>query len=84
MAPSVVIETPVPSATTAEKGAAIKDSTANRLSGPLKYSGSLDQFKSRDVTPVIGREFLEAQLTDILNDDAKVRDLALIGKSNRQ
>ena len=29
---------------------------------PLKYSGSLDQFKSFDVTPIIGREFPEVAL----------------------
>ncbi|KAL4889706.1 hypothetical protein BDV59DRAFT_210132 [Aspergillus ambiguus] len=45
--------------------------------GPLKYSGSLDEYKSFDVTPVIGREFTDLQLTDILNDDRKIQDLAI-------
>ncbi|KAF2102764.1 taurine catabolism dioxygenase [Rhizodiscina lignyota] len=49
----------------------------NRLQEPLKYSGSLDQYKSVDVTPAIGREFSELQLSDILSDDNKIRDLAI-------
>lgn len=59
-------------------------SPANKLSGPLKYSGSLDQYKSFDVTNVIGREFPELQLSDILNDDTKIRDLAITGKKHEQ
>jgi hypothetical protein len=59
---------------------ASKASNESRLDGPLKYSGSLDQYTSFDVTPVIGREFADVQLTDILNDDAKIRDLAIVGK----
>jgi hypothetical protein len=46
---------------------------------PLKYSGSLDNYKSFDVTKVIGREFPELQITDILHDDRKLRDLAITG-----
>ncbi|KAL2001522.1 hypothetical protein VTN02DRAFT_1663 [Thermoascus thermophilus] len=45
---------------------------------PLKYSGSLDEYRHFDVTPVIGTEFPEVQLTDILNDDNKIRDLAIL------
>jgi hypothetical protein len=33
------------------------------------------------VTSVIGREFPKVQLTDILKDDAKIRDLAITGMS---
>jgi hypothetical protein len=44
---------------------------------PLKYSGTLDNYESFDVTSVIGREYSKLQLTDILNDDAKIRDLAI-------
>ncbi len=51
----------------------------NSVRPPLKYSGALDQYESFDVTAVIGREFPTAQLSDILKDDAKVRDLAIIG-----
>jgi len=52
-----------------------KDSTFPK---PLVYSGSLDEYKSFEATPVIGREYPEVQLTDILKDDAKIRDLAII------
>jgi len=45
---------------------------------PLEYSGTLDHYESFDVTNVIGREFPKLQLTDILNDDAKIRDLAIL------
>jgi len=48
---------------------------------PLAYSGALDHYESFDVTSVIGREFPRLQLTDILNDDAKIRDLAITGVS---
>jgi hypothetical protein len=46
---------------------------------PLKYSGALNQYQSFDITAVIGREFPTAQLSEILKDDAKVRDLAITG-----
>ena len=49
------------------------------LSKPLVYSGSLDEYKSFDVTPVIGREYPEARLIDILKDDVKIKDLAIQG-----
>jgi hypothetical protein len=51
----------------------------NTLPTPLKYSGSLDQYTSFDVTKVIGREFPDLQISDILEDDAKIRDLAITG-----
>jgi hypothetical protein len=46
----------------------------------LKYGGSLDEenYKSFDVTNVIGREYPEASLLDILRYDKKIRDLAII------
>lgn len=47
---------------------------------PLKLAGVLDEFKSFDVTPVIGREFPDAQLVDWLsapNSDTLIRDLAI-------
>lgn len=49
------------------------------VSKPLVYSGSLDEYRFFDVTPVIGREYPEAKLIDILKDDAKIRDLAIQG-----
>ncbi|KAK5055200.1 hypothetical protein LTR84_012949 [Exophiala bonariae] len=54
-----------------------KTVTSNKLTEPLKYSGSLDEFKSFEVTNVIGREYPELQLVDILSDDNKIRDLAI-------
>jgi len=53
--------------------------TASRLSGPLTYSGSLDSYDHFDVTNVIGREFPKLQLSEILRDDTKLRDLAILG-----
>ncbi|KAE9370921.1 taurine catabolism dioxygenase [Stipitochalara longipes BDJ] len=61
----------------------IKKAAADGLNGgasfpaPLQYSGALDPYESFDVTPVIGREYPKLQLTDILHDDAKIRDLAI-------
>jgi len=46
---------------------------------PLQYSGALDKYESFDLTSVIGREFPKVQLTEILEDDAKIRDLAILG-----
>ncbi|CAI7675078.1 unnamed protein product [Penicillium manginii] len=46
---------------------------------PIKLSGALDAFESFDVTPVIGREFPNANLKDFLrapNSDDLLRDLA--------
>jgi hypothetical protein len=57
-----------------------KNKLATGLQAPLRYSGTLDQYKSLDVTPVIGREFPTAQLSEILSDDEKVRDLAITGQ----
>lgn len=58
-----------------------KGTTGTRLSQPLKYSGSLDEYKHFDVTSVIGREFPEVQIKDILQNDTKIRDLAITGLS---
>jgi len=44
---------------------------------PLTYAGTLDHYESFDVTSVIGREYPKVQLTEILKDDAKIRDLAI-------
>ncbi|KAI2467546.1 TauD-domain-containing protein [Annulohypoxylon bovei var. microspora] len=47
---------------------------------PLKLSGALDQFKQFDVTPVIGREFIDVDLAEWLrapNSDELIRDLAI-------
>lgn len=52
-------------------------STSTPQRQPVKSTGSLDQFKSFTVTPKIGTEFPELQLTSILEDDALIRDLAV-------
>ena len=47
---------------------------------PLQLKGALQQFKSFDVTPVIGKEFPEANLAEWLkapNSDELIRDLAI-------
>ena len=47
---------------------------------PLKLSGALEKFKHFDVTPVIGREFVDVDLKNWLraeNSDELIRDLAI-------
>jgi hypothetical protein len=47
---------------------------------PLQLKGVLDQYKSFDVTPVIGREFADVNLVEWLrapNSDDLIRDLAI-------
>lgn len=51
---------------------------------PLQLKGVLDQFKSFDVTPVIGKEFPEVNLKSLLraeNSDELIRDLAITSQS---
>lgn len=48
---------------------------------PLKYAGTLDGYRKLNATPVIGTEFPDLQLADILDDDSKVRDLAITSES---
>ncbi|CZT15406.1 related to taurine dioxygenase [Ramularia collo-cygni] len=45
--------------------------------GPLSLSTALENLEWHDVTPVIGREFPKAQLLDMLDNDAMLRDLAI-------
>jgi hypothetical protein len=58
----------------------VKATTASRLTAHLKYSGSLDSYEQFDTTAVIGHEFPHLQLSKILHDDTKIRDLAILGK----
>jgi hypothetical protein len=53
-------------------------SSKTLLRTPLKYSGSFDQHQSIDLTSVIGREYATLQIADFLDDDASVRDLAIL------
>lgn len=51
---------------------------------PLQLKGVLDQYKSFEVTPIIGKEFPDAQITEWLaadNADDLIRDLAITSKS---
>ncbi|ORY54463.1 hypothetical protein BCR35DRAFT_272155, partial [Leucosporidium creatinivorum] len=51
------------------------------LREPLRYSGSLDHLPYFEVTPLIGREYPETQLQEIIdapNSEAMIRDLAII------
>lgn len=53
------------------------------LRRPLELKGVLDQFKSFDVTPIIGREFVDVNLAEWLcadNSDDLIRDLAITSK----
>lgn len=52
---------------------------------PLQLSGALDQFKAFDVTPVIGREFIDVDLAEWLrapNSDELIRDLGITSMSS--
>lgn len=51
---------------------------------PLKLSGALDKYEHFDVTPIIGREFPNTSLVELLrapNSDELIRDLAITSKS---
>lgn len=51
---------------------------------PLQLKGVIDQFQSFDVTPVIGREFVDVDLVawlDAPNSDDLLRDLAITSKT---
>jgi hypothetical protein len=81
MAPSIDVVSPSVSPTIDNIKRSVQKLTASDLiREPLRYSGSLNEYRSFDVTPVIGREFPEVQLTDILHDDEKLRDLAITGQ----
>jgi hypothetical protein len=50
---------------------------------PLNLKGVLESYKHFDVTPIIGREYPDVQLTDWLNAtnaDDLIRDLAITSK----
>lgn len=50
------------------------------LREPLKSSGSLKEYENFNSAPIIGTEFPNVQLTEILKDETKVRDLAILGE----
>lgn len=50
----------------------------------LKLSGALEQFESFEVTPALGREYVNVDLSELLrapNSDELLRDLAITSKS---
>lgn len=54
-----------------------------RCTEPLVYSGSLDLYAHRDLTPVIGREYDNLQVADLLkasDNNRLIKDLAVTGK----
>lgn len=56
---------------------------ATRVRQPLNSSSALDAYQSFDITPVIGREFPEVQLTSLLdayNSDELLQNLAITSK----
>ncbi len=61
----------------------VEEALPARLEGhkePLKLSGALDHLESFDVTPVIGREYANVDLVELLrapNSDELIRDLAI-------
>ena len=79
--------------TTTEVGGLAERSQSNRNTSagyprePLKLKRLLDEYKSFDITPIIGREFPDVQLVDWLNapnSDELIRDLAITSKSLTQ
>ena len=80
MAP-IAVETPTISSGV-EFTNGVKKSASGLVREPLKYSGSLDEYESFDVTNIIGKEFPDVQISDILSDDDKIRDLAILGNGS--
>lgn len=59
---------------------------AKHIKTPMQLAGALDKFESFDITPVIGKEFPNADLAEWLkadNADELIRDLAITGKNNQ-
>ena len=67
-----------------DSGVEVNGRATSKLTEPLRYSGSLEQYNYVDVTPAIGREFPKLQVSDVLSDDAKIQDLAITGEFRLQ
>jgi hypothetical protein len=54
-----------------------------QLTKPLVYSGTLDRFAHRELTPAIGREYEGLQVTELLamHNEELIKDLAVTGMS---
>ncbi|KAF5017121.1 hypothetical protein F66182_10995, partial [Fusarium sp. NRRL 66182] len=64
-----------------ENGAGSLTLTAPVKTVPLKLSGALDGYTRKEITPVIGTEFPDANIVDMLhapNADELLRDLAVM------
>lgn len=49
----------------------------------MRLTGALNHYKQFDVTPVLGTEFVDINLADLMkapNSDELIRELAIIGK----
>ena len=60
---------------------ATTDFAATSITTPLQGSGSLDQFKSWEVTPCIGTEFQDVDLSEWItasDSDTLLKDLAIL------
>ena len=58
-----------------------------KVSKPLEPTGALDKYESFDVTPIIGTEFPDLKVVDLLNApdaDDLLRDLAIKSKAPLQ
>ena len=85
MSPSAT-ETETQPTTTIVQG--LKNGLAAKPSGlirePMRTSGLLDTHKFFECTPIIGREYPDVQLADLMNSDKAeqyLRDLAITGSS---
>lgn len=58
------------------------DQARPSIKTPLAYSGSLDSFNHKDLTPVIGREYTGLQIAQVLDAkdrDRLIKDIAITG-----
>ena len=72
-----------PSAVSVENVDRIEVKEVAQRREPLKSSGSVDQYQTVDLTPVIGTEFPDANLVEWINApnaDERLRDLAIKSK----
>lgn len=60
-------------------------SSRTKAPEPLRLSGALKGYKHVELTPVLGTEFLEGSLAEMLNapnSDELIREFAITGKSS--
>ena len=49
----------------------------------MRTSGALDTYSYIDATNALGREYPDVQLSDIIADDSKIKDLAITGEQTK-